>query len=154
MVGGADHRQAQPGGGQHAGRAGRGGVGAGADPGDAGGAQVLERVEERLATVVERVVVGERHAVDAHRGQQLGGDRRGPEEERLARRRPALPAVGDAALEVEHEQVRLRRGGEHLGVERRAARAIDRVGDHPAEHRVAGQRDPHARSPSLKPCRP
>jgi len=36
---------------------------------------MLKRVEERLESVVERVIVGERHGVDADLGEQLGPPR-------------------------------------------------------------------------------
>jgi hypothetical protein len=103
---------------------------------------VVERVEQRLRPVVERVVVRQRDAVHAALGEQLGGSRRGAEEERLRRVRPARSAVGDAALEIQHEQVGLGGDGDDIRGERLLA-ARDRLADPAAEHRVAGERQPH-----------
>src|SRR5947199_3308710 len=48
-------------------------VSSGSRPGDSGRAQVLERVEQGVDPVVERVVVGERDAVDAEVDERLDG---------------------------------------------------------------------------------
>jgi hypothetical protein len=102
---------------------------------------VRERVEERDRPVVERVVVGERHRVDAELGQPLRGDGRGPKEERLVWIGEALAALGDAALEVEHEEVGARgRLGDLRGDQRRARVVAQTLGDPAAQHRVAGER--------------
>ena len=79
---------------------------AGADAGDTGLAQVVEGVEQGLRPEVERVVVRERHAVDAEPVQDLGRGRRRPEEEPLAWVVPRPSVLRDAALEVEYEEIR------------------------------------------------
>ena len=66
-------------------------------------AKVVERVEERARTEVERVVVGQRDAVDAEIGERLGRGGRGPKVE--GSRRPRRAPLGDAALEVQHAEV-------------------------------------------------
>jgi hypothetical protein len=90
------------------------------------------------------VVVGERDAVHAPGGQQLRGARWSAEEERLARCAPALAALGDAALEVDDEQVGGPGQRDQLRVDQRLAPARDRLGDAAPEHRVACEREPHA----------
>ena len=119
----------------------RGGdVGAGADVHDAGSVEVLERVEQRDRPVIERVVVGEGDRVDAELGQPLRRHRRRAEEERLARVGEALSAVGDAALEVEHEAVGARSRFGHFGSDQRHAWVLAQaLGDAAAQHRVAGE---------------
>jgi hypothetical protein len=103
---------------------------------------VLEGVEQRLGAVVERVVVGQAHAVDPEVGQRLDGRRRGAEEERLARVGPAPATLGDAALEVEHEQVGLARHLHDLVAhESLRAPALELPGDSAPEHRVPRKRE-------------
>src|SRR4030095_11360071 len=92
-----------------------------ADPGDFGLPQLLERVEKRRAVEVERVVVRERHAVDAELRQDLGRRRWGAEEERLPRIGPRGPARRDAALEVQHEEVRASCQRDHLAAQEAGA---------------------------------
>jgi hypothetical protein len=53
------------------------------------------------------VVVGQGDAVGPEQGQQLDRSRWGAEEERLARSVPWPSAFGDAALQVQHDQVGL-----------------------------------------------
>src|SRR5262249_21648242 len=66
------------------------------------------------------------------------------EEERLARRRPPSAPRGDAAFEVEDEQVGVPGGLDDLrGEQRRGTVGGDPFRDQPTQHRVAGQRQPH-----------
>ena len=104
---GRDDSAAQPAGVSSRDRA-RAHVGAAPAVRDPGLVEMLERVEERLRPVVERVVVGERDSVDAELGEPLGRDGRRAEEERLAGLGPTFAAVGDTALEIENEEVGLR----------------------------------------------
>ena len=60
-----------------------------AHPTDAGGAQVLEGVQQRLRAEVERVIVGERDAVDAQVRKGLLPPRAEPEVKGAPRRRRA-----------------------------------------------------------------
>ena len=152
VVGGGDDREAMLARRDGARRSRAGLVRAGSDAGDAGRLEVVERVQQRLRAVVERVVVGERHAVDADAREQLGRERGRAEEERLPGRRPPLAARRDAALEVEDEQVGLVRDRHHVVVERRTPGALDLLSHRPPEHRVSRQRDPHA--PRLRPLAP
>jgi hypothetical protein len=66
-----------------------------------------KRVKQGDLPVVEGVVVRHRHARDPQVDERLDRHRRGAEEERLARDRTRLPALGDAALQVQHEHVGL-----------------------------------------------
>jgi hypothetical protein len=116
-----------------------------ADPVDSRRRQVLERVEEGLCPEVERVVVRERHAVDAQPLQDLGRGGRRAEEERLARVGPRRPTLRDAALEVEDEQVGgARECNDLVGDEVAGAVGSDRLRDPTAQHRVSRQCEPHA----------
>ena len=116
---------------------------------DARGVKVLQRVEQRLLAEVQRVVVREGHGVDPHAGQTPRGERRRAEEEPLAGLREGDPAVRDAALQVEQEQVRL--GGRRHDVRREQRRrgiTGQPLRDPAAEHRVTGKGDrEHVRRP-------
>jgi hypothetical protein len=60
---------------------------------------------------------------------------------------PALAAVGDGALEVEDEGVGLVGEGDDVVTEQRLGWVdAQALGDLAAEHRVAGQRELHART--------
>ena len=103
--------------------------------------EVLEGVEQRLGAEVERVVVRERDAVDAERGR---ASRRPPAargSRTSCRHRATPPAVGDAALEVEHEAASAARGAPRRARVRRASRPAprERLRHLAAEHRVAGE---------------
>jgi hypothetical protein len=141
VVADADHRQALAGGAQ-GGRLPSGVlVRPGAHPRHAGGGQVGERVEQRIDPVVEGVVVGQRHAVHAQLGEHIRRGRRCPEEEGLGGIRPSPATVGDAAFEVQDEQVRLGGHLRHLRRHHRPPSIRQVLRDAPAQHRVAGQRD-------------
>src|SRR5690606_16529379 len=87
---------------------------------------------------------------DAQPGERLGRLRRRAEEERLAEGRPALAAVGDAALEVQQEQVRLAHDvADLLGEEAARPHTADLLGHVAAQHRVAGERQRHLRHTSI-----
>jgi hypothetical protein len=145
VVAAADHHQPQPPALEHYGRTRPLTIGAGADPLDACCAEVVEGVQQRLGAVVQSMVVGERHAVDAEQVQRLYCGRRRAEEERLARVGPALAALGDAALEVEHEEIRLVRELDHVFADERFRSLLrGRYSDLPAQHRVAGEAELHA----------
>ena len=114
---------------------------------DARGVKGIEGVDERDRPVVEGVVVGQRHAVDAEACEHVHGGRRCTEEERLPGIRPALAARRDAALEVQHDQVGLPHGRDDLrGEQRCVRRRLERPADLAAEHRVAGERHRDAAS--------
>jgi hypothetical protein len=128
---------------QHARRARGLDIGSRADPSDTGGAKVIDRVEQCVLAVVERVVVSERDAVHAEVCEQLDGARRGAEEERLVWRWPAATACRDAALEIKDAQVALaHHRSDGVGDQRGRVRR-ERIGDPSAEHRVAGERESH-----------
>jgi hypothetical protein len=61
----------------------------------------------RSDAVVQGVAVGQGDAVGREQGQQLPRSRWGTEEERLAMSLPGPPPLGDAALEVQPDQVGL-----------------------------------------------
>ena len=113
---------------------------AGAHPLDPGRGEVLERVEQGFLPVVEGVVVGERHAVDPEMRERPHRCRRSPEEERLVGPGPLGYTIGDAALEVQHEQVgppgRLDHVRVYQGLGRRDTQSL---GDASPQHRVARQ---------------
>ena len=85
---------------------------------------MLERLEQCLDPAAEGVVVRERDAVDTEVEQRLDRHGRGLESERLRRR---LAALGDAALEVEDEEVGAAGDLDQLGVD-------EGVGRVPPEH--------------------
>jgi hypothetical protein len=125
-------------------RAGGVPVAPGSDRRDARRGQVLERVVERVGSEVEHVVVCERDARHAHLGQAHGRDRWGAEEERLAGEVDRRPALGDATLEVEHEEVGAARRVGQRRVQQRDPRVTrEPLADAAAEHRVAGERERH-----------
>jgi hypothetical protein len=112
---------------------------------DPGRLEASQGVEQGLDAEVQGVVVREGHAADAEIDERLHGAGWSPEEERLLRIGPRFASIRDAAFEVEDEQIGLATGGrDHRRDER--LRRLDRepVGDHAAEHRVAGECDPHA----------
>jgi hypothetical protein len=122
---------------------------AGADGRDPRGLYVVEGVEERLRSEVECVVVGKRHAIDAEVRERLDGDGRRPEVEDASRERFA--ALGDAALQVEDEEVGLARDGDELRRHRRLRRLrLEPLRDPPPKHRVACECQLHG----AKPWRP
>ena len=88
VVGGGDDREAMLARRDGARRSRAGLVRAGSDAGDAGRLEVVERVQQRLRAVVERVVVGERHAVDAD-ARRAARPRAGARGRRTASRPPA-----------------------------------------------------------------
>ncbi len=124
-------------------------VGAGANRANPGRVEVRERVEQRVGPEVERVVVGERDAVDAEVDERLRRPGRRAEVEdpprcRLATRR-------DAALEVQDEEISFVHGLDDLGRKQRLRRlALEALGHATAEHRVACERELHC----AKPCWP
>src|ERR671935_238578 len=81
-----------------------------------------DRLEQGVRTEVQGVIVGKRHAVDAEVLEYLCRPRRRAEVEDTSRRR--LAARGDAALEVEDEQVRLTQDLHHLRREERLRRVV------------------------------
>jgi hypothetical protein len=104
--------------------------------------EVGERVEERIRPEVERVVVGQRDAVDAEVCERLRGPRRSAEVEDPPRRR--LAARGDAVLEVEDEEVGLPNEVDELRREERVrGLRLQPLGDSAPEHRVAPERELH-----------
>jgi hypothetical protein len=109
MIREAHDAHAQAGGLDDGGRTGGTLVGAGARPGDACAPKMVERVEESLAPVVERMVVRDRDAAHAELCQRIHCVRGSPEEERLRRVGPPRPVLRDGALEIEDEQVSLAR---------------------------------------------
>ncbi len=105
----------------------------------------LQPIEEGLRAEVERVVVRKGDAVDAEVVEDGNGFRWSAEEERLLGVRPRLATLGDAALEIEHEQVGLPGQAAHARAdERLRASRPDRLRHLAAEHRVAGERKPEA----------
>ena len=110
-------------------------------------AQVLEGIEQRVDPVVECVVVRQGDAVDAEVEQRLDRREWRAEVERLLHR---LAPLGDAALEVEDEEIGAACDLGQLGVDERLWMSpAELLPDGAPEHRVAGERDPHA-----NPCRP
>jgi hypothetical protein len=156
VVGHRDHAQALPAGAEAQRGARRGPIRPGPDGPDAGGVQVLQRVEQRPRPEVQRMVVRERDRVDPELRQAPRGERRRTEEEGLARLREGGPALGDAALEVEQEEVRL--GGRRHDLRREQRRrgiTPQPLGDAAAEHRVSGQRQrQHAQAVAPRRCLP
>ena len=129
---------------QHGGSAGCGFVWSCSDRGDAGRSQVGEGVVQCCGAEVHGVVVGQRHARDAHLSEPLGRDGRCAEGEALTRSPDALATIRDAALEVDQELVGLAR--QRLQVSRQ--QRVPWVGSEPlghaaTEHRVAREREPN-----------
>jgi hypothetical protein len=95
------------------------------------------------------VVVGERDTVNAEAGQRVNRPRRRTEVEHAAGH--WFAARGDAALEVEHEEIGVANDLDELrGEERVLGIVSEALGDAAAEHGVAGEgelQDP-------KPCSP
>jgi hypothetical protein len=115
-------------------------VAAGSDPGDADRIQVLEHVEQCSRAEVERMIVGERHAVDAEPAEDLGRGRRCPEEKRLIWIGPGCAPRGDTALQVENEEVGRLRDRNHLVCDDRLRAGNDESLSHRApQHRVTGE---------------
>src|SRR5439155_23989624 len=125
------------------------GILARAGPRDPGRAQMLECLEQRLGPAVERVVVRERDAVDAEVKQCLDRRGRGLKGEGL---RCRLAPLGDAAPEAEDEEIGAARDVYQIGIDERLRPAApESLRDAAAEHRVAGERDPHPNP--YRPCR-
>jgi hypothetical protein len=141
MVGDPQNCDPQLPGGQDRRAAGLLEVGAGPDGGDAGRGQQVQGVGQGFEAVVQGVVVGQGDAVGPEQGQQLDGAEWGAEEERLAGGVPGPSAVGDAALQVEHDQVGLTDRGpdlrRHQGLRWRCGQS---PGDTTAQHGVPSQR--------------
>jgi hypothetical protein len=118
---------------------------------------VLERVEQRQWAEVESVVVRQGHAVDAEPDEGIDRCRWRTEEERLAWIEPARSALGDAALEIEHEQIRRASDRDDL-VRDELLRATegDRLGHRASQHGVTGKskRHSHRRIHRLSTSRP
>jgi hypothetical protein len=87
------------------------------------------------------VIVGKRDAAHAHLRESLGSHRRSAKEEPLARVADALPAIRDAALEVQDEQVGAPRDLLELARQQSVARTREAHRHLPAEHRVARECD-------------
>ena len=104
---------------------------------------MLKRVEPAPRTIVERVVVGEGHGVDADSARSSAATAG-------ARKKNGLPgsanvaAIGDTALEIENEEVGLRDNVADLARHRWPRRANDRAPDLATEHGVTRQREPHS----------
>ncbi len=142
MIRDADDREPEAVGFQHDGRARPLDVRSRSDDADAGGVEVRERVEERVGAEVERVVVGERHAVDAEVDERPRRPRRCSEVKDRSRRRSA--AGGDAAFEVEDDEVRTADDLDELRREQRIRTdGLESLRDAATEHRVAGERELH-----------
>jgi hypothetical protein len=105
MIGDSEHRQPRLAGLQRGMRPCAAQVWSGTHPGDAGAVEVIERVEQGVVAVVERVVVSERHAVDAQMTKDVDRVGRCAEEELLAGSPPRSPPRGDAALEIQDEEI-------------------------------------------------
>ena len=106
--------------------------------------QLRRRVEQRLRTEVERVVVREGHAPHPQQRQRIDGRGGSAEVEHAAG--PRLPTFGEAALEVEQHAVGRCQDLEQLLAEERPCRMGGEVlGDTAAEHRVAGERQRRGR---------
>src|SRR6266540_6020976 len=105
---------------EHSRRARPLGVRSGTDCPDAGRIEMGERVEQRVRPEVERVVVGERDAVDAEVRECLRRPGRRAEVEDSPRKR--LAAGGDAAFEVEETEVGLGDGVDNLARKQRLGR--------------------------------
>jgi len=105
VIGDGDHGEPQAAGLEDGGRPGALEVRAGADRLDPSRVEVGKRVEQRVFPEVERVIVGKRDAVDAEVRQGLHRPGRSPKVEDPSRRR--FTARGDAALQVEHDEVGL-----------------------------------------------
>jgi hypothetical protein len=141
MVGDPHHGDPQPAGGQHGGPAGLLEVGAGTDHSDTGVGQVLQGVQQGVEAVVQGVVVGQGDTVHSEQDQQLDRSGWGAEEERLARSVPGPPALGDAALQIEHDQISLTHGGEDLRRNQGLRRCrCQGPADTPTQHGVPSQR--------------
>lgn len=147
MIGDSEHRQPRLAGLQRGMRPCAAQVRSGTHPSDAGAVEVIERVEQGVVAVVERVVVSERHAVDAQMTKDVDRVGRCAEEELLAGSPPRSPPRGDAALEIQDEEIGRARHLDDLRGEQRLRRCgLESLGDAAAQHRVAGQRELHGRS--------
>ena len=114
----------------------------GPDDADAGRVEVRERVDERVRPEVERVIVGQRDAVDAEVDEDLRRPRRCAEVEDGTRHR--LAARRDAAFEVEDGEVGTPDGLDDFRREQRLrTHRVQPLGHAPTEHRVAGERKLH-----------
>ena len=105
--------------------------------------QVLERVEQRLGAVVERVVVGERDAVDADARRAARPPRAARGRRTACRVAARLAAIRDAALEVERRTGRPRAAASTTSA-RTAARAARSI--------ALGR--PRGRASCRRPARP
>jgi hypothetical protein len=94
-----------------------------------------------VGTEIQGVIVGKCDAAHAHLRKPLGSHRRSAKEESLAGVADALPAIRDAALEVQDEQVGAPRDRLELAGQQSVARTREAHRDLPAEHRVARECD-------------
>jgi hypothetical protein len=124
-------------------------VGTRADRADPGVVEVLERVGEGLGSVVERVVVGERYAVDPQIRKGLGRDGWGTEVKDAVRRRRA--PLGNAALEVDDHEVGVMRRVDDLRCKEGFGAGLgEPPSDLPPQHRVTREREPHRESHAVR----
>jgi hypothetical protein len=105
VVGQSDHREPESVRGQDHRGSGPVDIPPGADEGDPRTVQIAVGVEQCLSTEVQRVVVGQRDAIDPEMNEGLHGLRRSSEEEGLSRIRPRISPIRDAAFQVEHEEI-------------------------------------------------
>jgi hypothetical protein len=114
-----------------------------AHPANPGSAQVLDGVQQRLGAEIERVVVGERDAIDAKVDKRVHGHRGRTKVKRAPRSRHA--ALGDAALEVHDAEVSRGDRVDDLRREQGFRRHLSKpLRDASPEHRVACERQPHS----------